>query len=81
MFATVMGYLLWNNGVRTLGAPNAALFTNFIPVFSALFTLLLGQPLTDVQLIGMVVVMGGLLTPVLVRRWQQHQQNALTPGA
>lgn len=75
MFATVMGYLLWNNGVRTLGAPNAALFTNFIPVFSALFAEMLGQPLTDIQLVGMLIVMGGLLTPVLVKRWQKRQQR------
>lgn len=75
LFATVAGYLLWINGVRKLGASNAALFLNFVPGFSALLSELLGQPLTDIQLMGMLIVMGGLLTPVLVKRWQQRLQR------
>lgn len=79
LFATVAGYLLWINGVRTLGASNAALFLNLVPVFSALLSELLGQPLTDIQLVGMLIVMGGLLTPVLVRRWQKRQRRLAGP--
>ncbi|WKE65108.1 DMT family transporter [Gallaecimonas kandeliae] len=65
LFATVASYLLWVRGVQQLGAERASLFFNLVPVFAALVALLLGQPLTLVQLAGMAVVLAGLTLP----RW------------
>jgi drug/metabolite transporter (DMT)-like permease len=63
VFGTVAGYLLWLNGVRHLGSANAALFFNFVPIFSVLTSYMLGQEVTALQLFGIMVVIVGLLLP------------------
>lgn len=65
VFGTVAGYLLWLNGVRHLGSANAALFFNFVPIFSALTSFMLGQAVTPLQLIGIAIVIAGLLLPCI----------------
>jgi len=65
MFATVAGYLLWINGVKQLGSAKASLFFNFVPVFAVLVSFLFGQPVTLLQVVGMVVVIFGLVLPNL----------------
>ncbi|WP_346837124.1 DMT family transporter [Microbulbifer sp. SAOS-129_SWC] len=67
LFATVIGYLFWINGVRRLGPAKASLFFNLVPVFAALTALALGQPLTAIQCIGTAIVLFGLTTPMLLR--------------
>jgi drug/metabolite transporter (DMT)-like permease len=66
LFGTVAGYLLWLNGIRQLGSANASLFFNFVPVFAMLTAFLMGQPITELQLIGIIVVIIGLLLPRIV---------------
>ncbi|KUI98484.1 DMT family transporter [Vibrio sp. MEBiC08052] len=63
MFSTVAGYLLWLNGVRHLGSANAALFFNFVPIFSVLTSFMLGHAVTQLQLLGIAIVITGLLLP------------------
>jgi len=70
VFGTVGGYLLWISGVKQLGAANASLFFNFVPVFAALTAFAYGQPVTILQLVGMMIVIAGLLIPRLFK-WQQ----------
>ncbi|UIP29015.1 DMT family transporter [Photobacterium sp. TLY01] len=65
VFGTVAGYLLWLNGVRELGSPTAALFFNFVPVFAVLTAYMMGQAVTQLQLIGIAIVILGLLLPRL----------------
>ena len=60
IFATVLGYLFWINGVKHLGAARTSVFYNLLPVFAALVSYLFGQPLTLDQILGMVVVLAGL---------------------
>lgn len=78
LFGTVGGYLLWISGVKQLGATNASLFFNFVPVFAALTAFLYGQQVTVLQLLGMAIVIAGLLLPRLVI-WQQ-QRSARKPA-
>lgn len=73
VFGTVAGYLLWLNGVRHLGSANAALFFNFVPIFAVLTSFLLGQAVTQLQLVGIAVVIAGLLLPRL--RLLKRQPN------
>lgn len=70
VFGTVGGYLLWISGVKQLGATNASLFFNFVPVFAALTAFAYGQQVTILQLVGMMIVIAGLLIPRLFK-WQQ----------
>jgi drug/metabolite transporter (DMT)-like permease len=72
VFGTVGGYLLWVSGVKQLGAANASLFFNFVPVFAALTALIFGQNVTSLQLLGMAIVIAGLLLPRIVK-WQQQR--------
>ncbi|WP_028291923.1 DMT family transporter [Oceanobacter kriegii] len=65
IMATVGGYLLWIAGVKQLGAANASLFFNFVPVFSALTALVFGQTVTALQVLGIAIVIAGLLLPRL----------------
>ena len=64
-FATVLGYIIWNHGVKVFGSSKASLYFNLVPVFAALVALLMGQEVTQVQLMGMVIVVSGLSLPAL----------------
>lgn len=79
LFATVVGYLFWINGVKNLGAAKASLFFNFVPVFAALTSVIMGQQVTLLQLIGMLIVIMGLLLPALVSV-RKNQQARLRVG-
>ncbi|OOE87599.1 DMT family transporter [Salinivibrio sharmensis] len=72
VLGTVAGYLLWLNGVRHLGSANAALFFNFVPVFAVLTAFLMGQAVSQLQVVGIVIVIAGLLLPRLPhpRHWR-----------
>lgn len=72
VFGTVGGYLLWISGVKQLGAANASLFFNFVPVFAALTAFAYGQQVTALQLVGMAIVIAGLLLPKLFS-WQYQR--------
>lgn len=72
VFGTVGGYLLWISGVKQLGAANASLFFNFVPVFAALTAFAYGQQVTVLQLVGMAIVIAGLLIPK-VFGWQYQR--------
>lgn len=72
IFGTVGGYLLWISGVKQLGATNASLFFNFVPVFAALTAFTYGQNVTELQLLGVVIVITGLILPRIMK-WQQQR--------
>ena len=61
LFASCGAFILFAFSVRYLGIVKANVFTNCIPVFTAIFAfMLLGDKLTVQNLIGMVVVILGL---------------------
>ena len=59
--ASVLAFTLWNMAVRTLGINKASVSINLIPIYTALITLLLGQPFYAAQLWGGLLVISGLL--------------------
>ena len=60
-FASCCAFILFAWSVRNIGITRANVFSNCIPVFTALFSfILLGEMLTVQNLIGMVVVIAGL---------------------
>lgn len=63
VFGTVAGYLLWLYGVRLLGSSTASLFFNFVPVFAVLTAFMMGQSVTQVQMLGIAIVIAALLLP------------------
>lgn len=62
VFASSMAFLLYTNGVRKIGAVRANIFTNLIPVMTAFFSfLLLNEKLLFHNIVGIMVVIGGLI--------------------
>jgi len=60
-FASVLAFIFFVNAVASIGASKANIFTNAIPVFTALFSwLLLGEQLSLMKLTGMFIVMAGI---------------------
>ena len=72
IFGTVGGYLLWIFGVKQLGAANASLFFNFVPVFAVLIAIAFGQNVSPLQLLGISIVIAGLLLP-RIAKWQKER--------
>lgn len=59
--ASVLAFTFWNMAVRALGINKASLSINLIPVYTALLTLLAGQPFYASQGVGGLLVISGLL--------------------
>lgn len=61
LFPSLGSYLLWNLALKTTTAANAGNYLNLIAVFTAIITLLMGQPITLPQILGGVLVISGVL--------------------
>ncbi|HKW47283.1 MAG TPA: DMT family transporter [Gemmatimonadaceae bacterium] len=62
LFALVIAYLFWYNGVRVLGPTRTAMYSNLQPVFAlAVAWLLLGESITPWQIAGAISIISGLL--------------------
>lgn len=61
LFAIVIGYIIWNSGVKKIGGARTALYNNLIPVIGAISaSLLLGEALTPLKIAGAVIIFVGL---------------------
>lgn len=61
IFPSVGSYVLWNYALSVLPASGAGVFLNLITVFVALFTILVGDPVSPAQIIGGSIVIAGVL--------------------
>lgn len=60
--ATAVGHMLYNNTIPQVGAANAAIFINFNTLFALVGSaLILGEPVTYVHGIGLVLIVIGVL--------------------
>lgn len=61
IFGTVLGFLWYYQGIKTIGPMKASIFINFVPI-SALFLsyLILREPLHFSLLLGTIMVVGGV---------------------
>ncbi len=57
---TVLAYLFWGIGIARLGAARTAIFLNLVPVFAMLVGAVLGTLPTPAQIIGGLLVIGGV---------------------
>lgn len=61
VFAIVIGYIIWNNGVKKIGGARTALYNNLIPVVGAISAaIFLGETLTPLKIAGAVIIFAGL---------------------
>lgn len=57
-----IAYIIWNNGVKKIGAVRTATYQNLVPVLGLFFGLiLLGEELTPLQYIGAAFVIAGIV--------------------
>ncbi len=61
IFPSALAFLAWNYGVARIGAGRAAVFNNLLPLFTAVWAvLLLGEPLSWAQALGGALILGGV---------------------
>lgn len=61
LFGTVLAYLWWNNGVRSIGPARTAVFFDLVPIFTMLIAISLGEHVSLAQWLGAVLVITGVL--------------------
>jgi drug/metabolite transporter (DMT)-like permease len=79
VFGSSLAFILFGYAVRNLGATKANVFSNAIPVFTAIFAyLLLGESLSLQKIIGMAIVISGLLlSQTRKREWTKPDGTIL----
>lgn len=65
---TVLAYLFWSMGIMRLGAARTAIFLNLVPVFAMLISASIGTPPTAPQLLGGLLVLGGVSISMVAPR-------------
>jgi len=61
LFSSILSYLFWNRGIRTVGATRAGVFIHLIPVFSIVHAMFfLGESLKTFHLIGSCLIFSGI---------------------
>ncbi|MGQ3892715.1 DMT family transporter [Legionella sp. CNM-4043-24] len=61
IFGSVLAYLFWNYGIEHLGASNTSIFFNLVPVFTVIISLVGGGHISNMQILGGVLVLTGVL--------------------
>ena len=74
---TVLAYLFWNYGINHLGVGTTSVFFNLVPVVTVIMAIMLGQPITFIQILGGMSVITGVLLSTNVVRLPYLNDNAL----
>jgi drug/metabolite transporter (DMT)-like permease len=61
VFPSLGAFLFWNLALKTTPPGTAGNYLNLMVVFTAVITVALGTPLTAVQIVGGLMVIGGVL--------------------
>jgi drug/metabolite transporter (DMT)-like permease len=81
IFASCGAFILFAFSVRKMGVTKANVFTNFIPVFTALFSFfILGDKLTIQNVTGMLVVVTGLIMSQMNGRKKKNDEALVLTG-
>jgi drug/metabolite transporter (DMT)-like permease len=68
IFASIFAYMLYISVLREFGVTRANIFTNLIPIFTAIASwIILGEMLTIAKIAGMIIVIFG----VIVSQWKE----------
>ena len=81
VFASCGAFILFAYSVRYMGITRANVFTNFIPVFTALFAfILLGDKLSVQNIAGMLVVIAGIFMSQINGRPKKTDEGLILAG-
>jgi drug/metabolite transporter (DMT)-like permease len=76
----LMAVLAWNEGVKRLGAPNAALFMNLVPVVAFTIAIVRGYHPAGLELVGAAVTVSALVGANLAARQRSVREDPARPG-
>ncbi len=80
-FASCGAFILFAFSMRHMGVTKANVFTNFIPVFTAIFSFfILGDKLTAQNIAGMIIVIAGLIMSQMDGRQIKRDEAAILTG-
>jgi drug/metabolite transporter (DMT)-like permease len=80
-FASCGAFILFAFSIRQIGVTKANVFTNFIPVFTAVFSfIILGDKLTFQNILGMIIVISGLIMSQLNGRTGKSDEAVILTG-
>jgi drug/metabolite transporter (DMT)-like permease len=81
VFASCGAFIFFAFSVRNIGITRANVFTNFIPVFTAVFSFfLLGDKLTIQNILGMMLVIGGVYMAQINGRQKETEEALVLTG-
>ena len=81
VFASCGAFILFAYSVRFMGITRANVFTNFIPVFTAIFAfIIMGDKLTFQNIIGMLVVISGIFMSQINGRHKKADEGLVLTG-
>lgn len=76
IFPSFFSFVFWNISVRSIGASQAGIFLNLIPVFTAIISLLLGERMQGEQIFGgLLVFIGVYLTSGMLNKSLIHMKR------
>ncbi|MEC5424606.1 DMT family transporter [Virgibacillus sp. C22-A2] len=59
--SSVIGFILWNHGIKQIGASKSGIYMNLVPINTALLAVVFyGSSITFTQIIGMIMVITGV---------------------
>jgi drug/metabolite transporter (DMT)-like permease len=77
VFGSSLAFILFNFGVKVLGATRTEIFSNIIPVLTAIFAfLILGEDLGFQKLLGLAIVLTGLFLAQIKSRRRPYDHLA-----
>lgn len=81
VFTSCGAFILFGYSVRNMGVSRANVFTNFIPLMTALFSfILMGDKLTFRNILGMVIVIAGVFMSQLNSRREESDDAVILTG-
>ena len=76
IFASSISYTLWAYAFSKLGAAKANIYSNLIPVFTAIFScIIIRESLNTQKILGILLVIGGLILSQLKFKNHDNKQN------
>jgi drug/metabolite transporter (DMT)-like permease len=82
IFGTVVGFIWYYEGIRTIGAGRASLFINFVPLGAIVMGhWFLGEPVTLSLVAGTLLVVGGVYLTSIIAKENKSSGTTHQPSA
>lgn len=82
VFGSTLAFMFYTSGVRVLGVARSSIFTNLIPVVTAITSwMILKENIDASKLIGMAIVISGLMLTQLTRLHEKRKARPPLPQA